>query len=265
VKFWHRANDAAAWTQLGATVTQAFIAPIVTNTTVLQVGCDQGGGTPMQGKLYRVAVYAGIGGTLVAEFKPQGNYTTGTTFVASTGETWTGQAGAIIAHDGMTAFSTTASNKTLVKSGGGTVNVGHIALQRSTGSPASTFYAGGGSFNVANNVDWTFGTPVEGAGTANGASAVDGYMNAIARMDGESFGLSSLSNAVGEAIWNMQGLSEGVAFAEAEGETALNTVDMVGLSEGLATVEGFYLQYPKSRVFKVPAEARMMNVLGVPR
>lgn len=89
-------TDGSTWSQLGNTVTGVGTTSIFAGTAILEVG-SVGTGTleRMSGTTIRAQVLNGINGTVVADFDPS-RYTSGTTFTASTGETWTLNGGATI-------------------------------------------------------------------------------------------------------------------------------------------------------------------------
>lgn len=70
--------------------------------------------------------------------------------------------------------STTGTNFTLTKTGGGTVCLDYVIIEDSTATPGSTWYAGANSFDAGGgNVDWTFtacpaGAPAAGGGDETG-------------------------------------------------------------------------------------------------
>lgn len=85
---FYTSPDGTNWTQLGTTVTITSGA-MFDGTTALYVAAN--GSTTYGLDVYRARVYSGdrgAGGVLVADFNPT-RYTTGTTWVAATGETWT--------------------------------------------------------------------------------------------------------------------------------------------------------------------------------
>ena len=93
VAFYYAADSdsiPSAWTQIGATV--ASTAGVEDDTASgLGVGRrEQGGagGNLFPASFKRALLYNGIDGTIVADFDPS-RWTSGTTFTASTGETWT--------------------------------------------------------------------------------------------------------------------------------------------------------------------------------
>ena len=65
----------------------------------------------------------------------------------------------------VTVGSITAAGHTLSKSGGGTICSDFLSISRSTGSPATTWYAGANSTDGLNNSGWTF-TACPAAATA---------------------------------------------------------------------------------------------------
>jgi len=82
-------------------------------------------------------------------------FTAGTT---TTVNTFTRDAGANV----ITLGSITASAHTLAKSGGGTISLNNMSISYSTASPATTWYAPGGT-DGGNNTNWTFGAAPSGA------------------------------------------------------------------------------------------------------
>lgn len=89
IKFY-TSEDGAAWAQLGSDVAGADGA-ITDSAVAVGVGGNSSGPTSFPGKMYRARIYNGIresGGTLAVDFDPS-RWTSGTTFPAATGETWT--------------------------------------------------------------------------------------------------------------------------------------------------------------------------------
>ncbi len=85
IKFY-TSTDGDAWTQLGATVAGGVFS-IFNGAADFEIGTANSG-SPISATVYRVQVYNGIDGTLAVDFDPS-RWTSGTTFTASTGETWT--------------------------------------------------------------------------------------------------------------------------------------------------------------------------------
>lgn len=86
---FYTSTNGVTWTQLGTPVVGVGTTSLFVSTAVVEVGSLTAGTLqPLSARVFRAQVYNGIGGTLVADFNP-GNYVTGTTFVAATGETWT--------------------------------------------------------------------------------------------------------------------------------------------------------------------------------
>jgi hypothetical protein len=101
IKFW-TSSDGETWTQLGATVTQATVTSIFNSTAEVAVGSGFDSGTQerLAGKVSAVEIRNGIAGTVVAN-PVFGEQPAGTTsFVDSTGLTWTVTAPASIAESG---------------------------------------------------------------------------------------------------------------------------------------------------------------------
>lgn len=90
---FYTSPDGVTWTQLGAPVTQAGTTSIFAGTAVLESGSlNAGVNTNATGKIYRGQIFSGIGenAVLVADFNPsRAAAINSTSFVASTGETWT--------------------------------------------------------------------------------------------------------------------------------------------------------------------------------
>jgi hypothetical protein len=87
---FYTSPDGSAWTQLGATVTQAGTTSLFVGTAEVNVGSyNNGASERMAGRVFSAEVRNGIGGTIVAS--PNfGEQLAGTTsFVDSTGKTWT--------------------------------------------------------------------------------------------------------------------------------------------------------------------------------
>ncbi len=99
LKFWTSTDynpdtGVGTWTQLGTTVTGASATSIANTNAPVQISSYNGaaGDEPYAGKVYRVQVYDGIGGTLVNDLNPAlsaETMTNGATFTADTGEVWT--------------------------------------------------------------------------------------------------------------------------------------------------------------------------------
>lgn len=80
----------ATWTELGVAQTSAGVTSIFSSTSPITIGIWGDFVTePANGKIYRAQVYNGIDGPLVADFDPSLSEEPHTSFVASTGETWT--------------------------------------------------------------------------------------------------------------------------------------------------------------------------------
>lgn len=87
VKFY-TSPDGDQWTQLGSTVTTAGATSIYDGTATVQLGALEAASWNLNGTIYRAQIYNGIDGTLAVDFDPS-RWSSGTTFTASTGETWT--------------------------------------------------------------------------------------------------------------------------------------------------------------------------------
>lgn len=86
--------DGASWTQSGSNTT-LFTDNLFNNSAPVEIGSWLGGASAnATGRIYRAQIYNGAA-ELVADFNPA-LYTSGTTFTASTGETWTLNGGATI-------------------------------------------------------------------------------------------------------------------------------------------------------------------------
>lgn len=81
-------------------------------------------------------------------------FSAGTTYTVSSFSV-VGTAGNLITLNSRTA----ASAFTIAKAGGGVVGADYLAIQDSTASPGSTWYAGANSTNNGNNTGWTFTAP----------------------------------------------------------------------------------------------------------
>jgi hypothetical protein len=90
IKFY-TSDDGLTWTQLGTTVTQAGTTSIFSGTASLHIGGERSGVAGiLAGKVYYAELRNGIGGAVVAKFDPANDAENGdTSFVSSTGETWT--------------------------------------------------------------------------------------------------------------------------------------------------------------------------------
>jgi hypothetical protein len=95
VKFWYSTDDVedsadATFTQLGSTVTTAGAITRFASTAILRLGIQDNGDLRLTGDIWRVQLYNGIAGTLVADFDPDDCRSTSlTSFTSTTGETWT--------------------------------------------------------------------------------------------------------------------------------------------------------------------------------
>lgn len=108
------------------------------------------------GRIHRVKVKNGIGGTVVADFDPS-RWTTGDTFTASTGEVWTRNGNAMFSADNLTTLQgVTASTWTIAKAGGGRVDAQYLAIRNSTATPGATWYAGIRSKEGGSNSGWNW-------------------------------------------------------------------------------------------------------------
>lgn len=89
---WDPATDTGTWTQLGTT-TNPGTGNLFNSTAPVTVGDINGGGAPLLGDIYYFEMRNGIGGSVVAKFDPSGVTPSGvrtpSSFVSSTGETWT--------------------------------------------------------------------------------------------------------------------------------------------------------------------------------
>lgn len=93
VKHWYSINDGVTWLQLGATVTTAGTISLFDTVTVpLFVGSRSDNITnPTQGRIFWLKVCSGnsLASAVAAYFNPSRAVRGASTFVASTGETWT--------------------------------------------------------------------------------------------------------------------------------------------------------------------------------
>lgn len=99
------ATDGVTWTQLGSAVTTAGVTSIFNSTAEASVGAyDTGSTAPVSGRIFGAQVLNGIAGTVVAnpQFRDQAAGTT--SFVDSTGKTWTVVSPAVI--EAVTAIPT---------------------------------------------------------------------------------------------------------------------------------------------------------------
>jgi hypothetical protein len=87
---FYTSSDGEAWTILGTPVTSATATSIYSGTATVTVGSvDAGANTRLVGKVFSVAVYNGIGGTLVTNPEFGAQAAGATSFVDSSGLTWT--------------------------------------------------------------------------------------------------------------------------------------------------------------------------------
>jgi hypothetical protein len=159
VKFYTcPSEDGVTWVQLGTTVASAVEA-IFDGTAGVLIGSLSDPALPLQGSVYRAQVLNGIAGSVVVDFNPA-SYATSTTWVSATGETWTINGTAMVMGTNQVGIgSLTAANHTLAKSGaGGRIVVRNASINRSSATPAITFYAPG-DLNQGNNTGWIFAEP----------------------------------------------------------------------------------------------------------
>lgn len=108
---FYSSDDGETWTPLGTAV--ASTAGLIPDTTAdLQVGAQYTGGTdaPTNGRIFYAEVRNGIDGDPVAKFDPSAQADFATSWVASTGETWTVQRpGAVIRDGGLVLPGVTGS------------------------------------------------------------------------------------------------------------------------------------------------------------
>lgn len=91
---FYTSDDGLMWTQLGSKVTGAT-GGLFNGTTQVQVSGYDATNGGIVGKVLRAQIYNGIDGTLAVDFNPT-TWTTGSTWVSATGETWTIAGGASI-------------------------------------------------------------------------------------------------------------------------------------------------------------------------
>jgi hypothetical protein len=91
VRTFYTSVDGVDWTQLGTASTLAGTASIYNGTAALEIGGELSGTVNrLSGTVYYAEVRNGIGGTVAVKFDPTTDGTLGgTSFVSSTGETWT--------------------------------------------------------------------------------------------------------------------------------------------------------------------------------
>jgi hypothetical protein len=96
VQFFTSTDGGSNWSQLGADQTIAY-ASICTPTLPFQIGATHSAGTSnmLTGGCYWAYMASTIGGARISEFDAS-RYVSGSTFLASTGETWTLNGGAAI-------------------------------------------------------------------------------------------------------------------------------------------------------------------------
>lgn len=88
-KFYISSNG-TSWTQLGTTQTGSGTTSIFSGSAQVTIGDDQTGQYSLgEAKIYRFQLYNGIDGTKVSDFNPSLAKNNDSSFVASTGETWT--------------------------------------------------------------------------------------------------------------------------------------------------------------------------------
>lgn len=86
---FYTSEDGTTWTQLGANITGAGSTSIFNSAGALEVGAAQSAiANNLAGRIHYAEIRNGIDGTVVAEFDPS-DWSSGTTWVSDTGETWT--------------------------------------------------------------------------------------------------------------------------------------------------------------------------------
>ena len=164
VKYW-TSSDGSSWSQLGST-RSTTAGNMFSSTSLVEVGSQLNGlaGYYANGRFRRVMIFNGIppmlGGSASASPVLDCNaadYTSGRTWVAATGETWTMNGAAVVLADNLIHVgSTTDAAHNLVKSGSGLVSASNLSVRRSAATPASTWYAAGSSVDQGNNSGWNF-------------------------------------------------------------------------------------------------------------
>lgn len=95
---FYTSDNGVDWTQLGATVTTAGVTSIFNSTSSIEIGTTGVGGSPFTGNIFYAEIRNGINGSVVVRFDPSEASEGATSFVSSTGETWTiNQSGADVA------------------------------------------------------------------------------------------------------------------------------------------------------------------------
>lgn len=91
IRFYTAASIAGPWAQLGSDVIQGGVTSIFAGTAALEIGSIEGGTGQhfARGTVHAVLVRDGIGGTIVADPMFEGQDPEATSFVDSTGKTWT--------------------------------------------------------------------------------------------------------------------------------------------------------------------------------
>lgn len=90
---FYKSTDGTSWTQVGNTAVSAANSPIANTASIVEAGSYGSGVVALNGTLHKAQILNGIDGTIVATFDPSTVTIIGTrnptSFVASTGETWT--------------------------------------------------------------------------------------------------------------------------------------------------------------------------------
>lgn len=102
IRFWTSKavdDDEDYWSLIGAPVIGAAATSVYSPTAALEAGVITNGSNPgMAGRLYRVQLRDGIGGTVLADFDTSQAEAGDTSFVDSTGKTWTAQGTATLSN-----------------------------------------------------------------------------------------------------------------------------------------------------------------------
>ena len=84
---FYKSTDGETWTLI-STDTTAGTYSLFNSTAPVELGIIEASANPLSGKIYQAQIYNGIDGPLAVDFDPS-RWTSGSTFTASTGETWT--------------------------------------------------------------------------------------------------------------------------------------------------------------------------------
>jgi len=158
IKFY-TSDDGVTWTQLGATQTTAGVTSLFDGVNPVAIGQNILSDQDLVGKVYRVEIHNGIGGSIVALFDAEEASTNVSSFVSSTGETWT--------------INTSGTNPAHIVSslidslGNGTLTTTYQSREDSDDNTVITFtlYFVAGSTTTFKSGVWSVALPIPNGGT----------------------------------------------------------------------------------------------------